>query len=40
MREYLQEAARWNGDERRREQNMLFDLLAQQNQKLISWMCT
>ena len=27
MREYLQEAARWNGDERRREQNMLFDLL-------------
>ena len=34
MREYLQEAARWNGDERRREQSMLFDLLAQQNQKL------
>lgn len=34
MREYLQEAARWDGDERRREQNMLFDLLAQQNQKL------
>lgn len=34
MRKYLQEAARWDGDERRREQNMLFDLLAQQNQKL------
>lgn len=36
-REYLQEAAaEWDGAERRRQQNMLFDLLAQQNEKLDS----
>ena len=34
MREYMQEKSSWDGAERRREQDMLFDLLAQQNQKL------
>lgn len=34
MRQYMQEKSSWDGAERRREQDMLFDLLAQQNQKL------
>ena len=34
MRKYMQEKSSWDGAERRREQDMLFDLLAQQNQKL------
>lgn len=34
MREYMQEKSSWDGAERRREQDMLFDLIAQQNQKL------
>lgn len=33
MREYHQDAA-WDGGERRREQNIVLDLLAQQNDKL------
>lgn len=34
MRKYMQEKSSWDGAERRREQDMLFDLIQQQNEKL------